>query len=66
MDGYEVARRLREEHVGRKILLIAVTGYKNDTSRLKQAGFDQHLIKPPDMRKLASLIAGWDSGSGTP
>ncbi len=66
MDGYEVAGRLREEHGDRKILLIAVTGYQNDASRLKQAGFDQHLIKPPDMRKLSSFIAGWDSGSGTP
>lgn len=66
MDGYEVARRLREENGDRKILLIAVTGYQNDASRLKQAGFDHHLIKPPDMRKLSSFIAGWDSGSGTP
>ena len=62
MDGYEVARRLREEHGHKKILLIAVTGYQNDAARLKQAGFDQHLIKPPDMRKLSTLLESWSNG----
>jgi two-component system, chemotaxis family, CheB/CheR fusion protein len=62
MDGYEVARRLREEHRDKKILLIAVSGYQKDAARLKQAGFDEHLIKPPDMHKLSSFIAEWDSG----
>ncbi|MEO8054150.1 MAG: CheR family methyltransferase [Acidobacteriota bacterium] len=66
MDGYEVARRLREEHGEKKILLIAVTGYQPNASRLKEAGFDHHLIKPPDMGKLSSLLAAWASGSGTP
>ena len=59
MDGYEVARRLREEHSDKKILLIAVTGYPKDAARLKQAGFDQHLNKPPDMHKLSAFIAEW-------
>ena len=60
MDGYEVAKRLREEHRDKKVLLIAVTGYQNDAARLKQAGFDQHLLKPPDLRKLSASIAAWD------
>jgi two-component system CheB/CheR fusion protein len=58
MDGYEVARRIREEHADEKILLIAATGYQRNDARLKQAGFDQHLIKPLDMQRLAALIAG--------
>ena len=67
MDGYEVARRLREEHGNKNILLIAVTGYQKDASRLKQAGFDHHLIKPPDMPKLSAMLAAWDDeGRGTP
>ena len=60
MDGYEVARKLRDEHGEKKILLIAVTGYKNDAARLEKAGFDQHLIKPPSMQKLSALLSTWD------
>jgi len=67
MDGYEVARRIREEHADEKILLIAATGYQRNDARLKQAGFDQHFIKPIDMPRLAALIAGLDGGAvGTP
>ncbi len=62
MDGYEVARKIREAHGDKKILLIAVTGYQRDAARLKQAGFDQHLMKPPNMRKLAAMLAAWDTG----
>jgi two-component system, chemotaxis family, CheB/CheR fusion protein len=65
MDGYEVARRLRADDAGRKLLLIAVTGYQSDATKLKQAGFDQHLIKPPDMQKVSALLAKWDGGGMT-
>ena len=57
MDGYEVARRLRQENGGTKILLIAASGYSEDKARLKEAGFDHHLLKPLDMKKLLSLLA---------
>jgi two-component system, chemotaxis family, CheB/CheR fusion protein len=62
MDGYEVAARIREQDRHRKLLLIAVTGYRSDAPRLKQAGFDRHLMKPPDLRKLDAWLAEWDSG----
>jgi len=62
MDGYEIARRIREEHADKKILLIAATGYQKNDARLKQAGFDQHLTKPFDMQRLAALSAGLDGG----
>ena len=61
-NGYEVARRLREEHKGEKLLLVAVTGYQSDPDRFQEAGFDQHMIKPPDMQKLYAWIAGEDDG----
>ncbi len=64
MDGYEVARRLREANPDRAFLLIAVTGYQRDAVRLKQAGFDQHLIKPPNMQNLSALLAAWDGAGG--
>ena len=62
MDGYEIARRIREGHADEKILLIAATGYQKNDARLKQAGFDQHLTKPFDMQRLAALSAGLDGG----
>jgi two-component system CheB/CheR fusion protein len=62
MDGYEVARKLRDEHPNKRMLLIAVTGYQGDAERLKQAGFDDHLIKPPNLQRLSDLLAAWDRG----
>lgn len=55
MDGYEVARRLREEH-GARLRLMAITGYQRDTERLERAGFDHHVIKPPDIPKLLEWL----------
>jgi hypothetical protein len=46
--------------------LIAVTGYQNDDHRLKEAGFDHHLIKPPDTQKLSVLLSAWDEGGRSP
>jgi two-component system, chemotaxis family, CheB/CheR fusion protein len=56
MDGYEVARRLREL-LGGRVTLIAHTGYRDDAARLKEAGFDGHLLKPLSMEKLDALLA---------
>lgn len=56
MDGYEVAKSLRQTS-GDAILIIALTGYNKDTARLEQAGFDHHLIKPPSLRKISDLLA---------
>jgi CheY-like chemotaxis protein len=58
MDGYEVARRLREDANGRRIRLIAVTGYGQDADRQRalEAGFEEHLVKPVDLRRLDGLL----------
>jgi PAS domain S-box-containing protein len=58
MDGYEVARRLRERFP-RKMKLIAVTGYgqASDRQRSEQAGFDRHLVKPVELDVLSKLVA---------
>jgi CheY-like chemotaxis protein len=57
MDGYQLARRLREAF-GRQIVLIALTGYglETDAEKAMQAGFDRHLTKPVDLQKLAQAI----------
>jgi CheY-like chemotaxis protein len=58
MSGYEVARRVREHPDHASIKLVAVTGYgqDEDVQRAKAAGFDEHLVKPVDMGKLAQVL----------
>ena len=48
MDGYETARRLRNESWGRQVMLVALTGWgqQRDRERTAEAGFDLHLVKP--------------------
>jgi CheY-like chemotaxis protein len=61
MDGYAVARILREDSTLSSVYLIAISGYgrAEDQRRAREAGFDLHLIKPVDpaemQRALASL-----------
>ena len=59
MDGYEVARRLRADGLGRDPLIVATTGYGRSQDREKsaRAGIDAHLTKPIDMEHLAQLLA---------
>ena len=59
LDGFEVARRLREEHPERPMLLVALTGYgqERDRVRAREAGFDHHLLKPVRLEMLEQLLA---------
>jgi CheY-like chemotaxis protein len=59
MDGYEVARRLREAHGSGKFKLYALSGYgrSEDLLRSAQAGFDQHLAKPVEFDDIEALLA---------
>ena len=58
MDGNELARRLRAQPGTERALLIAVTGYgrPRDRERALEAGFDHHLVKPVDLRRLIELL----------
>lgn len=58
MDGYEVARRLRQHPLLRNAWLVAITGYgrESDRQRSKEAGFDHHLVKPVGPEKLEVLL----------
>ncbi|WP_148591937.1 PAS domain-containing hybrid sensor histidine kinase/response regulator [Aquisphaera giovannonii] len=58
MDGYQVARLLREEDCGRDARIIAITGYGHDEDRRRsrEAGIDYHLVKPIDYRSLMPLL----------
>ena len=58
MDGYELARRLRDDPKREGLRLIAVTGYGQETDRKqsKAAGFDAHMVKPVELAALEELI----------
>ena len=58
MDGHEVARRLRAQANLRPSLLVALTGYGQESDRQlsREAGFDHHLVKPVDLEKLNDLL----------
>jgi two-component system CheB/CheR fusion protein len=60
MDGYEVARRMREGPTLRQAILVALTGWGQDEDRrrTRAAGFDHHLVKPADPEALEGLLAG--------
>jgi PAS domain S-box-containing protein len=58
MDGYEVARRLRDRRDFKSIPIVAVTGYgqDEDRARSREAGFSEHLAKPVDPEVLHKLV----------
>ena len=58
IDGYEVAKRIRQTPDNRQILLVAVTGYGRAEDREKafEAGFDEHLVKPVDPSELVDKL----------
>jgi CheY-like chemotaxis protein len=58
MDGFEVARRLRAMPPLTDALLIAMTGYASseDLIATRQAGFDEHLVKPVDLELLRDCL----------
>ena len=61
LDGFQVARRLRDHHVTRGCLLVAVSGYgqDEDRARARAAGFDHHMTKPIDYDELQRVMAAY-------
>jgi CheY-like chemotaxis protein len=58
VDGYEVARQIRQCVMGNEVLLIALTGYADDAHRQQalQAGFHHYLQKPVDFADLRDIV----------
>ncbi len=59
LDGYEVARRLRQQPQFARALVVAISGWGQDEDRRQScaAGFDAHLVKPVDLDVLQRLLA---------
>ena len=57
-DGYELARRIRQQPRAANLVLIAATGWGQDTDKVKatDAGFDAHFTKPVEFMKLHQEI----------
>ena len=66
MDGYELARRLRELPAWGQVRLVALTGYGHDNDRKRsiEAGFQVHLVKPIDAATVAQVVCAGRLPSG--
>jgi CheY-like chemotaxis protein len=60
LNGYEVARRIRQQPWGRDMILVALTGWGQDEDRRRshEAGFNFHIVKPVEIAALEKLLAG--------
>ncbi len=67
MDGAELARRLRALPETAQALLVAVTGYGQDSdrARAREAGFDHHLVKPIDLDRLQAVLDAYAASTAT-
>ena len=59
LNGYEVAKRIRQEHTLKNVVLVALTGYGQNSDRQTalEAGFDHHLVKPARLAQLKQILA---------
>jgi len=67
LNGHEVAQRIRQESALRDVMLIALTGYGQESDRRAalQAGFNHHLVKPARLEDLQKILATVSHQSGT-
>ena len=58
LNGYEAARRIREQPGEKGLVIVALTGWgqEEDRRRSKEAGFDAHMVKPVDLDALTKLL----------
>ena len=59
LTGIEVAKRVRRQPALEHVVLVAMTGYgqESDRKRSRDAGFDHHLTKPTDFAELEKILA---------
>jgi CheY-like chemotaxis protein len=64
MDGYAVARQLRERGISAPLIAVSGYGQPRDKERALAAGFDRHLTKPVSIRDVATVLAQVAQGLG--
>lgn len=59
LNGYDACRRIRQQAWGKDIVLVALTGWgrEEDRRRSKDAGFDEHMVKPVELAAVKKLLA---------
>jgi len=59
MDGYAVAKTMRQQPGLEHVVLVAVTGYgaASDLQLSRDAGFDHHILKPADIAKVSEILS---------
>ena len=59
LDGFEVAKRIRQEPLLHNIVLVAITGYgqESDQRHSREAGFDHHLVKPANFNEVLRILS---------
>jgi len=64
-NGYDLARLLRNEPGLQQVVLVALTGYgqESDREKSKEAGFDHHLVKPVSLEALRNLLTNLPANS---
>ena len=58
LDGYEVAKRMRQQPILQNAVFVAMTGYgrESDRQRAQEAGFDHHLVKPARFEQMQKIL----------
>ncbi len=58
LNGYDLAQRLRKMPLGKRVVLVAVTGWgqENDRRRAREAGFDHHMVKPVEPDQVRRIL----------
>ena len=67
LNGYDVARHVREQSWGQDLLLVALTGWgqSEDKQRAYDAGFDRHLTKPVEIEQLTAVLTSLEPGAAS-
>ena len=65
LDGYQAAKRIRQQPWGKQMILIALTGWgqQQDRRRTQEAGFDAHLTKPVNYEAIVTLLTNLANSS---
>ncbi len=68
ISGYDVARQLRQGPRGDELVLVAVTGWgqPEDRRRTAEAGFDHHLVKPPEIEGICRILGSLNPAGALP